>query len=78
MIKNFIEEIGYDQERMPLGKLSYQTINEGKEILNSIKEELDKPKKEIKKHILDELTSQFYSYLTILLKNLDYFGKLFF
>ena len=63
MIQNFIEEIGYDREKVPLGKLSFEQINDGRAFLKEIEVELKKPKKEINKRKLEELTNKFYSHI---------------
>ncbi|ORY32440.1 PARP-domain-containing protein [Rhizoclosmatium globosum] len=52
-------EIGYDAKKMPLGKLTKKTIQEGYLELKKISEELSKPRPN--STILAELSSAFYS-----------------
>lgn len=63
MIDSVIKEIGYDQERLPLGKLSSKAFKIGYKILEALEVEIKKPTKERKKHIIDNLASDFYSHI---------------
>jgi poly [ADP-ribose] polymerase len=56
-ITNTLAEIGYDAKKMPLGKLSQETIKRGMEVLKRIDEALEQNSK----GSLSDLSSQFYS-----------------
>jgi poly [ADP-ribose] polymerase len=60
-----MKEIGYDANKMPLGKLSQQMIKDGYEVLRDIEQVL----KGSKKCDLYELSSRFY---TIIPHNFGY------
>eukprot|EP00916_Digyalum_oweni_P014610 GHVL01023971.1.p1 GENE.GHVL01023971.1~~GHVL01023971.1.p1 ORF type:complete len:547 (+),score=90.13 GHVL01023971.1:3-1643(+) len=59
MMKMRMAEIGYDAEKMPLGKISKEMIKQGYEALKEIETELQK--KSPKKSTLLELSSDFYT-----------------
>ena len=59
IMKSTMQSIGYDAEKMPLGKLSLQAIENGYGILKDLNEELKKTKP--KRHIVEELSSMFYT-----------------
>lgn len=59
LMKKAMMEIGYDANKMPLGKLSKDTISKGFNVLEDIAKELKKKKKD--KSQLVELSSLFYT-----------------
>lgn len=59
MMNQQMKEIGYDAKKLPLGKLSPETIKEGYSHLNNLSKELKK--KNINKNLLMEYSNQFYS-----------------
>lgn len=59
MMNNQMKEIGYDANKMPLGKLSKQAIQKGYKILKEISETLKKAKPS--NEVLMQLSSDFYS-----------------
>jgi len=59
MMNSQMKEIGYDAEKMPLGKLAPSTIKKGFDVLKNIAKELENAKPS-SAH-LAELTSEFYS-----------------
>jgi poly [ADP-ribose] polymerase len=63
IVQNYIVEIGYDQERIPLGKLSSEMIKKGYGILEKLLPEIVKPAKEKNRRLMDTLTSEFFSYI---------------
>ena len=54
-----MKEIGYNVNKMPLGKLSKNSIQKGYKVLQELEEELNKKKSNEK--TLSDLSSQFYS-----------------
>ncbi|KAI9359592.1 poly polymerase catalytic domain-containing protein [Zopfochytrium polystomum] len=54
-----MKEIGYDASKMPLGKLTKRTMQQGYEVLKQIADEIAKPIKN--REMLTELSSQFYT-----------------
>lgn len=60
MANKQMESIGYDTKKLPLGKLSSNNIQKGYKILKEI---LDEIQSKGKKNRLEELSSDFYSYI---------------
>ena len=58
MMQQQMMEIGYDAKKLPLGKLSKETIKKGYEILKKIADQLDKTHSE---GALLDLCSEFYT-----------------
>ena len=56
-----MKKLGYDDKKMPLGKLAPQAIKKGYEALNKINLELSKKKSN--KNELQDLSSEFYTYI---------------
>ena len=56
-----MKKLGYDDKKMPLGKLAPQIIKKGYEALNKINKELNK--KNSNRNELQELSSEFYTYI---------------
>ena len=59
MINDNLHEIGYDSNKMPLGKLSHVTLKNGLNILKEIESELKKSKPD--ESNLSQLSSNFYT-----------------
>lgn len=67
IIQNSIKEIGYDQKKMPLGKLSKLAIDTGYACLKRIEEKINNNliafNKSGMQYILDKLSSEFYTHI---------------
>ncbi|EAR86414.2 poly(ADP-ribose) polymerase family WGR domain protein (macronuclear) [Tetrahymena thermophila SB210] len=59
MIQNSIKDIGFDQKKMPLGKLAEQTIKQAYLVLNELMEAI----KNNETSQFERLSSSFYSYI---------------
>ena len=57
LIEKSVVQIGYDPQRLPLGQLSKETVQEGYRILREIEKVLNKKVK----GDLSELSNQFYT-----------------
>jgi poly [ADP-ribose] polymerase len=58
MMANQMKEIGYDAQKMPLGKLAKSSIMKGYEALKGLMDEI---KGKNRKDIINKLTNDFYS-----------------
>lgn len=58
MMNKQIGDLGYDTQKMPVGKLSAKAIDDGYEVLNRISEAI---KKKASSSKLLDLSSEFYS-----------------
>lgn len=59
MMNDHMKKIGYNINKMPLGKLSKQSINKGYKILKELHSEVEKKKSNSR--TIEELTNDFYS-----------------
>ena len=60
MMNNQMKQIGYNVNKMPLGKLSKENIKKGYNILKKLHEELEGNKKSA---VIEDLTNDFYSFI---------------
>ena len=60
MMNNQMKQIGYNVNKMPLGKLSKENIKKGYHILKKLHEELEDDKRS---SVIEDLTNDFYSYI---------------
>lgn len=58
MMNNQMKEIGYDAQKMPLGKLAKSSILKGYEALKGLMEEIKGKKRS---EVINRLSSDFYS-----------------
>ncbi len=58
MMNNQMKEIGYDAQKMPLGKLAKSSILKGYEALKGLMEEIKGKKRS---DVINRLSSDFYS-----------------
>lgn len=60
MMNKQMKQIGYNVNKMPLGKLSKDNIKRGYELLKKLQDEIAHKKRQ---DIMEDLTNQFYSYI---------------